>query len=100
MPDSSARPATRLFKKHSEQKDEPLLEDERGRPTRTRLQQGRKSRCSGRNCNRFDSVAKGSECPDHSPSAESLGLLAHRRAAFLIANAVMQNDPDQLTETM
>ena len=27
-------------------------------------------------------------------AAEHLGLLAHRRAAFLIANAVMQNYPD------
>src|SRR6266571_6584567 len=39
---------------------------------------------------RFDSVAEVSECTDHSECAYSLGLLAYRRAAFLIANAFMQ----------
>jgi hypothetical protein len=38
---------------------------------------------------RFDSVAEVSECTDHSQCAYSLGLLAYRRAAFLIANAFM-----------
>jgi len=45
-------------------------------------------------------VAKLPECPDHSDRAYSFGLFAHRRAALLIANAFIQNHPDQLTETM
>jgi hypothetical protein len=49
---------------------------------------------------KFDSVTKLPECPDHSDRAHSLGLFAHRRAALLIANAFIQNHPDQLTETM
>ena len=49
---------------------------------------------------KFDSVAKLPECPDHSDRAHSFGLFAHRRAALLIANAFIQNHPDQLTETM
>jgi len=49
---------------------------------------------------KFDSVAKLPECPDHSDRAHSLGLFAHRRAALLIANAFIQNHPDQVTETM
>jgi hypothetical protein len=47
--------------------------------------QGRKSRSSCRISNGFDSVAKDSECSDHSQSVGSPGLFAHRRAAFLIA---------------
>jgi hypothetical protein len=39
---------------------------------------------------KFDSVAKLPECPDHSHSADSLGLFAHRGASLLIANAFMQ----------
>ena len=62
--------------------------------------QGRKSRCLCRMRLKFDSVAKLPECPDHSDRAPSLGLFAHRRAALLIANAFIQNHPDQLTETM
>src|SRR5438132_500039 len=49
---------------------------------------------------KFDPVAKLPECPDHSDRAHSLRLFAHRRAALLIANAFIQNHPDQLTETM
>ncbi len=49
---------------------------------------------------RFDSVAEVSECTDHSECAYSLGLLAYRRAAFLIANAFMQKDPDQLAQAV
>ena len=49
---------------------------------------------------KFDSVAKLPECSDHSHSADSLGLFAHRRASFLIANAFMQHHPDQLTDAM
>jgi hypothetical protein len=37
----------------------------------------------------FDSIAEVWECTDHSQCAYSLGLLAYRRAAFLIANAFM-----------
>src|SRR5215472_6597624 len=55
---------------------------------------------SCRNHCRFDSVAKGSECPNHSCSADALCLFTYRRAAFLIANAVVQNDPDQVTEAV
>ena len=49
---------------------------------------------------RTDSVAKLAECPDHSDSADSLGLLGHRRASLLIADALVQNHPDQLTDAM
>jgi len=62
--------------------------------------QGRKSHSSCRICQRFDSVAKLSECVDHSRSAGSPRLFGYRRAAFFIANASMQKDPDQLTEAM
>ena len=55
---------------------------------------------SCRNRCRFDSVTKVSECPDHSRSAGSLGLFAYGGTTFLIANAVVQDDPDQLTEAM
>ena len=49
---------------------------------------------------KFDSVAKFPECPDHSGSADALGLFADRRAPFLIANAFIQDYPDQLTDAM
>jgi len=49
---------------------------------------------------KFDSVAKLAECPDHSASADSLGLFGHRRASLLIADVFMQNHPDQLTDAM
>ena len=48
----------------------------------------------------FDSIAEVSECTDHSQCAYSFGLLAYRRAAFLIANAFMQENPDQLTQAV
>jgi len=54
---------------------------------------GRKSRLSGRISYRFDSVAKHSEFPDHCCRVALLGLFRHCRAAFFIANAVMQNYP-------
>jgi len=47
-----------------------------------------------------DSIIKDSECPDHSCSMALSGLFRHRRAAFFIPNAVMQNYPDQVTEAM
>jgi hypothetical protein len=49
---------------------------------------------------KFDSVAKLAKCPDHSGSADSLGLFADRRAPFFIANAFIQHYPDQLTYAM
>lgn len=49
---------------------------------------------------KFDSVAKLAKCPDHSGNADSLGLFADRRAPFLIANAFIQDHPDQLTYAM
>ena len=55
-------------------------------------EQGRKSPPSCRNDWGFDSVTKGLECADHSRSAQSLCLLGHRGASFLVANAGMQND--------
>src|SRR6266851_5599752 len=61
---------------------------------------GSKMPSSCRNHCRFNSVAKGSECPDHSRSSGSLSLFTDCGAAFLIVNAVVQNDPDQLTEAM
>jgi len=65
-----------------------------------RHEAGRKSPSSYLISQGFDSVAEGSECADHSRSAGTPGLFGHRGAAFLIANAIMQNYPDQLTETM
>src|SRR5262244_2535645 len=62
--------------------------------------QARKSRSSCRNTYRFDSVAKRSQCPDHSRSAGSLSLFTYCGPAFLIANAVVQDYPDQLTEAI
>ena len=64
------------------------------------MKQGRKSPSSYLISQGFDSVAEGSESADHSPSADSPGLFGYRGAAFLIANGIMQNYPDQLTETM
>jgi hypothetical protein len=48
----------------------------------------------------FDSVTESPEFPDHSRSPSSLSLFADCGAAFFIVNAVVQNDPDQLTEAM
>ena len=62
--------------------------------------QARKSRSSCGNTYRFDSVAKRSQCPDHSRSAGSLSLFTYCGPAFLIANAVVQDYPDQLTEAI
>ena len=62
--------------------------------------QGRKSLSSCRISQGFDSVAKHPECTDHSRSASSPRLFAHRGAAFLIANPSMQNYPNQLTQAM
>jgi len=63
--------------------------DTKNLPGRKSDVQGRKSRTSCRISQRFESVAKFPECPDHSRGAESLGLFAHRGSAFLIANAGM-----------
>ena len=63
-------------------------------------QLGRKSHLSGRISYRFDSIAKHSEFPDYSCRMALLGLFRHCRAVFFIPNAVMQNDPDQVTEAM
>ena len=49
---------------------------------------------------KFDSVAKLPECPDHSGSAGSSGVFRNRRASFLIANAFIQDHPDELTYAM
>jgi len=49
---------------------------------------------------KFDSVAKLPECPDHSGSAGWSGVFRNRRAPFLIANAFIQNHPDQLTDAL
>jgi len=49
---------------------------------------------------KFDSVAKLAECPDHPGSAGSSGVFRNRRAPFLIANAFIQDHPDQLTDAM
>src|SRR5215468_10674588 len=62
--------------------------------------QRRKLDSSCRVCQRFNSIAEDSECSDHSRSAGSLSPSTYCGAAFLIANAVVQNDPDQLTEAM
>src|SRR5215469_1725376 len=64
------------------------------------FQQGRKLDSSCRVTQGFDSITESSKCSDHAQSACSLGLLAHSGAAFVIANTLMQNDPDQLTWTM
>src|SRR5215831_17006529 len=61
---------------------------------------GSKMPSSFRNGCRFDTVTKVSKCPDHSGSAGSLGLFAYGGTTFLIANAVVQNDPDQLAEAI
>ena len=74
--------------------------DTKNLPGRKTDVQGRKSHSSCRICQRFDSVAKLSECVDHSRSAGSPRLFGYRRAAFFIANASMQKDPDQLAEAM
>jgi hypothetical protein len=69
--------------------------------------QGRKSRRPPRascwvdlNSQRFDAVADASELPDHSGSAYSLQPFAHGLAAFLVADPLVQDDPDQPTKAM
>ena len=62
--------------------------------------QGRKSPSSCRISQRFDSIAKVSECTDHSHGAGSPGLFGNCGATFLVANPFMQNDPDQPTQAM
>src|SRR5215469_3256676 len=59
---------------------------------------GSKIPSSGGSQCRFDSVAKHPECTDHSRGADSLGLFGHGGTAPLIANTVVQKDPDQVTE--
>jgi len=61
---------------------------------------GSKSPSSGGSHCRFDSVGKHPECTDHSRGADSVGPFANGETAFLIANTVVQNDPDQVTEAM
>src|SRR5215472_2009856 len=41
-------------------------------------------------CQRLDPIAEVAQCTDHAQCAHSLGLLAHRRSPFLIANTFMQ----------
>src|SRR5258705_3777373 len=48
----------------------------------------------------FASVAKLRESSDPSGSAGPSGVFRNRRAPFLIANAFIQNHPDQLTDAM
>ena len=62
--------------------------------------QGRKSPFSCGISQRFDSIAKVSECTDHSHGAGSPGLFGNCGATFLVANPFMQNDPDQPTQAM
>src|SRR5271169_2931617 len=70
---------------------------------RTKLEeepQGRKCGHSGRIDCCLHLVAKASEFPNHSRSACSLRLCAHSRAAFLVADPLVQDNPDQPTKPM
>jgi hypothetical protein len=49
---------------------------------------------------RFDTISEAPEFLDHLCCPCCSGLLAHSRAAFLIADALMQNLPDQEAQTM
>src|ERR1700740_3529995 len=49
---------------------------------------------------RFDSVTKNSEFPNHACCTALLGLFGYCRTAFLILNAPMQNEPNQMTKAM
>src|SRR5216684_3066516 len=48
----------------------------------------------------FYSIAEPLECLDHSGSTGALRLGTYRRAAFLIADPLMQNHPEQSAESM
>ena len=52
------------------------------------------------NSERIDEVGEALELPDHSCSAYSLQPFAHGRAAFLVADPSVQDDPDQPTKPM
>jgi hypothetical protein len=48
----------------------------------------------------FDAIAETSEFPNHSCRTFFPGLLAHGRSTFLIADALVENLPDQATKPM
>ena len=48
----------------------------------------------------FDAIAEGSELPDHLPSAQLLRPFGDRRAAFLVTDSLVQDQPNQSTLSM
>jgi len=48
----------------------------------------------------FDPIAEASELPDHSGRTPLLGLFGDRGAPFFVADALMQDQPDQATLPM
>ena len=48
----------------------------------------------------FDAIAEGSELSDHLPSAQLLRPFGDRRAAFLVTDSLVQDQPDQSTLSM
>jgi len=65
--------------------------------------QGRKSRhwrLAGLRTRRFDAIAEGSELPNHLPCAELLRSFCDCWAAFFVLCSLVQDQPDQPTQSM
>src|SRR5258708_15417517 len=62
--------------------------------------QSRSCRASRRKWSTFYAIAELLECFDHSCSARAQRLSAHRRTAFLVADPLMQNHPEQSAKSM
>src|SRR5258708_507905 len=62
--------------------------------------QSRSCRASRRKWPAFYAIAEFLECFDHSCSARAQRLSAHRRTAFLVADPLMQNHPEQSAKSM
>ena len=52
------------------------------------------------NTQRLYFIAQATKLPNHSCRAASLRFLAYGRASFLVADPLVQNDPNQSTEPM
>ena len=70
-----------------------MLEELQARKSLRLCRAGLKIRC-------VDPIAEASEVPDHLPSAKLLRAFRNRWASFFVTNSLVQDQPDQATQSM
>src|SRR5499425_683403 len=65
-----------------------------------RLEKSLRLCLAGLRIREFDPIAKASEVSDHLPSAKLLRSLADRRAPLFVTDSLVQDQPDQPTQSM